>query len=123
MKIDSDSYNYQPSKISLWFLQALIALLFIILCARFWYLQILKGDEYLARAEANSVRTEKIFAPRGRIFDSKGAILAENSLVFNLVLVKEDCPDIDLALTKISNILNIPLEEWFCTCLRSYSYS
>ncbi len=111
MKIDSHSYNYQPSRISLWFLQALIALLFIILCARFWYLQILKGEEFLVRAEANTVRTEKIFTPRGRIYDAEGKILAGNSLVFNLVLVKEDCPDVEVTLTKISELLDISLEE------------
>ncbi len=107
MKLDSGKYNYQPPKFGLLFLQVLIASLFIILCARFWYLQILKGQEYAERAEANRTRTEKIFAPRGIIYDRNNKKLAENNIIFDLTIVREDCPDIAGTIAKVAIILGV----------------
>ncbi len=107
MKINRENYNYQPPKIGMIFLQALIGVLFIILASRFWYLQILRGQEYTRLAEANRVRIEKILAPRGLIYDRFGEPLASNNLVFDLALVREDCPDVESALSNVANLLQV----------------
>jgi penicillin-binding protein 2 len=46
--------------------------LFAIVFFRLWYLQVLSGDEYLAQANSNRVRTLAIPAPRGKIVDRTG---------------------------------------------------
>ena len=46
--------------------------LFAIIFFRLWYLQVLSGDQYLAEANDNQVRQERIQAPRGDIVDRNG---------------------------------------------------
>jgi penicillin-binding protein 2 len=52
--------------------------LFGILFARLWLLQILNGEEYLAEANNNRTREVRVSAPRGRILDREGKVLVEN---------------------------------------------
>lgn len=44
--------------------------------SRLWYLQIVRGDEYLRLSEANRTRTVRRSPPRGLILDATGAVLA-----------------------------------------------
>lgn len=106
MKLASQ-HTYQPPKTGLWLLQALIVLLFIILCSRFWYLQILKGEQYALLAEANKTRTEKILATRGMIFDRNYIKLAQNIITFDVSLTREDCPDVMSTLFSLATVLGI----------------
>ena len=52
--------------------------LFAVLFFRLWFLQVLKGDEYLAEANNNRTREFRVSAPRGNILDSEGDVLVEN---------------------------------------------
>jgi penicillin-binding protein 2 len=53
-------------------------LLFAIIFFRLWYLQVLSGDQYLAEANDNQVRQERIQAPRGDIVDRNGETIVTN---------------------------------------------
>jgi len=53
--------------------------LFAIVFFRLWYLQVLSGEQYLAQANSNRVRTISIPAPRGRIFDRNGKVIVQNN--------------------------------------------
>ncbi len=110
MKIEREE-SYQPSRHGLWLLQGLIAVLFIILCSRFWYLQILHGNEFASRAEANRTREEKIFASRGMIFDRNHNKLAIDNITFDLTIIREDCPDIEKTLAFLATILAVDKDE------------
>lgn len=57
------------------------------------------------------MRIERIFAPRGRILDDKGRVLADNRTAYGLSLVREDCPDIPATLAQISQWSGIPLVQ------------
>ncbi|MEO6463017.1 MAG: penicillin-binding protein 2 [Candidatus Eisenbacteria bacterium] len=48
-------------------------------------LQLVRHDRYLLLAEQNRVRLEVVRAPRGRVFDRKGRLLADNSPSFAIV--------------------------------------
>ncbi len=48
-------------------------------------LQIVKHDYYLQLAEQNRVRLEVVRAPRGRIFDRHGRLVADNAPAFSIV--------------------------------------
>jgi penicillin-binding protein 2 len=52
--------------------------LFAIVFFRLWYLQVLSGDQYLAEANDNQVRQERIQAPRGDIVDRNGELIVTN---------------------------------------------
>ncbi len=52
--------------------------LFAIVFFRLWYLQVLSGDQYLAEANDNQVRQERIQAPRGDIVDRNGETIVTN---------------------------------------------
>jgi penicillin-binding protein 2 len=46
--------------------------LFAVVLFRLWYLQVLSGEQYVAKANANRARDLPIAAPRGQIFDREG---------------------------------------------------
>ena len=81
------------------------------LVVRFWYLQMHRGAEFAQQAQNNRLRIERIFAPRGRIVDDQGKVLADNRTAYGLSLVREDCPDIPATLAQISAWSGIPLPQ------------
>ena len=111
MKLANDNEEYQPPKYGLALLQCCIALLFMLFCARFWYLQVLRGPEFARMAQENRLRQERIFAPRGEIYDAAGVLVAENRTAYGLSLVREYCPDIPAALAQVSAWTGVPLER------------
>ncbi len=71
-----------------------VLLIFLILAARLWQLQIIQGSEYARRAERNRVRKIELVAPRGTISDRNGIPLVENRLSFNVLLYRESVKDL-----------------------------
>lgn len=84
---------------------SVIILFLAILIARLWNLQILKGPEYATLSESNSVRVRDISAPRGNILDRHGRLIITNRPYFNVVWFKEDAPNPDAIIKKLSPIL------------------
>jgi len=111
MKIENSNEEYQPPKSGLILLQICIVLLFSLFCARFWYLQIHRGADYVRMAQENRLRHERIYAPRGEIYDATGRLLAENRTAYGLALVREYCPDIQAALAQVSAWTGVPLDR------------
>lgn len=66
-----------------------VLLIFMILAARLWQLQIIQGSEFGIRAERNRIRTITLVAPRGMIADRNNVPLVENRPSFNVVLYRE----------------------------------
>ena len=60
------------SRLRLVVLQALVLSLFVTLFARLWYIQVLSGDAYQARAAEQSIREVVVQPPRGLIVDDMG---------------------------------------------------
>ncbi len=87
----------------------LVLFLFLLFVLRFWYLQILHGEEYTDISHANRTRTERVYAPRGLILDLKGRLLAENRPAYCLALIREDCPDISATLAQVGRWTDTPL--------------
>jgi len=61
-----------------WFLKGLLILSFLILFARLFELQIIKGNYYRNLSEGNRIRKVKIIAPRGKIYARGGEVLIGN---------------------------------------------
>jgi penicillin-binding protein 2 len=60
------------------FLVVFALAVFAVLFLRLWALQILSGDQYLAAAQDNQLRTIRLEAPRGPILDRDGRVLVAN---------------------------------------------
>ncbi|MCX7856974.1 MAG: penicillin-binding protein 2 [Deltaproteobacteria bacterium] len=82
-----------------------------IMTIRLWHLQIIKGEEMRKLSEQNRIRIQKLYAPRGTIYDKKGRILAETRPSFNLYIVPEDIKDFNQTVDGIARLLNIEREE------------
>ncbi len=63
-----------------------LAVVCVVLFSYTFYLQIIKGQEYLAQAEGNRIHTSITKAVRGLIYDSDGELLLKNIPSFNISL-------------------------------------
>jgi len=71
------------------FLQYVIAATFLGLLIGYWRLQIGQHRSFLEQAERNRIRNLPVIAPRGRILDREGRILADNFPAFSVLLMRE----------------------------------
>lgn len=63
--------------------------IFLFLISGFWKLQIQSQQFYDERAQANSIKSVPILAPRGRILDRDGRVIVDNHSSFTLILARE----------------------------------
>src|SRR5918998_554323 len=73
-------------------LAMLVAVFFVILGFRLWYLQVLSGNEYENSAQATQTREVKIPAQRGVIYDRNGTVLANNQPGLNVTIIPNAIP-------------------------------
>ncbi len=59
-------------------IMGLAVVMFGIVFFRLWFLQILSGEEFVAQANDNRLKSVKIAAPRGNIVDRNGETIVEN---------------------------------------------
>src|SRR5918911_1807849 len=67
----------------------IVAVIFIVLAARLWYLQILTGSNYSVSARATQTREVKVPAQRGVIYDRNGKVLANNVPGLNVTVIPD----------------------------------
>ena len=79
-----------------------IALLTITLIGRLSYLQVVRHDYYLGLSLGNRVRLDPIPASRGLIRDRNGVVLADNEPAYQLELIREQVPDLNDTLKRLS---------------------
>ncbi|MDF2751739.1 MAG: hypothetical protein K0S82_121 [Gaiellaceae bacterium] len=76
-----EPYRMTPAMaLRLGVLGAIVLFAFAVLFFRLWALQVLAGDQYLAAAQDNQLRTVRIDAARGPILDYKGRLLISNRI-------------------------------------------
>lgn len=67
------------------YFSVIIVFIFLVLIGTLYYLQIINGDSYRDRAVKNSLRTNIVKASRGKIYDWKGHILADNATGYKII--------------------------------------
>jgi penicillin-binding protein 2 len=67
-----------------------VAIVFVVLAARLWYLQVLTGNEYTLSAKAVHTRVIKDPAQRGVIYDRDGEVLANNVPGLNVTVIPDE---------------------------------
>ena len=92
-------------------LQLVLFGFFLLIAARFWFVQVVSGDYYLELAENNRVRELPLKAPRGLIYERQGRLLAENVPSYNLSLDPSRSQDLDKALNFAERCLSQPAAE------------
>ena len=98
------TFNFSKLKIFGFFLIIFI----VVLLTRTAYLQIVKGEFYLGKAEGNRLRTQRIEAKRGVIYDRNRKPLVRNIANFMLYFVPIDLPRENMEKERIFNeIANI----------------
>ncbi len=100
-----------PVRFKVWVLAGFILLLFGILTVQLVQLQILRHDEFVARAASNRVRTVDIAPARGLIYDSDGNLLVENAPAYRVILVAADLYDDDVSTvaTELAEMFDQPV--------------
>ncbi|HET7300902.1 MAG TPA: penicillin-binding protein 2, partial [Oleiagrimonas sp.] len=88
---------------------ALILACLLVLCGRFFWLQVLHHDEFTARSRQNRVHLRVLPPPRGLIYDRNGILLADNVPAFRLDVVPERVEDMSAMLARLGHI--VPLSE------------
>jgi len=74
-------------------------------------LQIVENNRYKALAASNQYNYRLIPPPRGRILDRNGVEIASNRPNFRLLLLKDEAPDVDAVLDKVSELMPITPER------------
>jgi len=79
---------------------------FCFICARLWYLQVVKGHELRMKSEKNRIKSIRLQAYRGNILDRYGRLLAGVRPSFNIGIVVKDASNIEELLPKLTPLLN-----------------
>lgn len=77
------------------------------LMMRIGWLQIARHDYYQTRSKDNRMRVEVVQPVRGLIYGRNGTILAQNLPAYRLVVIPEQVDDMDSALDRLSQYVNI----------------
>ncbi len=86
--------------------------LFSALFARLWYLQVAAADQFHAAATSNAVREIRESAPRGRILDAQGNVLADNRVENDITVDRKiSAADKKRVLKKLSLLLSTPVKQ------------
>ncbi|MFL6333145.1 MAG: penicillin-binding protein 2 [Pyrinomonadaceae bacterium] len=102
MKFEDETQNLKGRMV---ILHALVIAILVVLGARLYFLQVVRGDYYAERAENQRIRRLRIPAPRGAIFDRNGKLLVDSRSTYNILLAGEDMKGKDW------NVLIDPLSE------------
>src|ERR1051325_5110981 len=82
-----DDTRFASGKIAVFQYAAVVIFLFLI--SGFWKLQVQNPEFYDERAQANSIKSVPILAPRGRILDRDGRVIVDNHASYSLILARE----------------------------------
>ncbi|KKL73850.1 hypothetical protein LCGC14_2070790 [marine sediment metagenome] len=88
---------------------AAIVLMLLVLAARLWELQVVRGERFTEQAFENRLRIEQVPAPRGIIFDRRGIPLVKNAPFYSVALVPKLLPEADLE--AIADFLGMEIKE------------
>lgn len=97
-------------------LRVVVAMLFVCVClgllaARFHYLQVVRHDYYLTRAEDNRIALLPKVPHRGTIVDRNGVVLARNYATYTLEITPSQVRDIQGTLDELATLVAIEPRE------------
>ncbi len=93
-------------------LRVAVALLFIVvafglLFTRFFWLQVVKHDEYRTQAEQNRISLVPVQPPRGLILDRNGVVLAHNFAAYTLEITPSKTQGLEDTINRLAELVDI----------------
>jgi len=85
-------------------LSVVFALLFVILGSRIYYLQIIQGELHLRLSSENAMYLKVLHAPRGRVLDRNGKVLARNRPSYSIGVMPFQVKDKHEVISKLTSI-------------------
>lgn len=82
-------------------------ILFLILYARFYYLQVAQQEHFHTLAEANRITILPLVPNRGLIYDRNGRVLAQNYSAYALEITPSKVPNIESTLDELATLIEI----------------
>jgi len=82
--------------------------------ARLWFLQTVQRSSLQAKVQLGKTRTQYLVPERGRIFDAKGRVMADNRRVLTVTVDRAEIRRLSQRtelFTRLSGLLNTPVEE------------
>jgi penicillin-binding protein 2 len=86
-------------------LLAVVAVIFLFLFGRLFFLQVVDGERYTYLSENNRIRLKKVPGTRGMVLDRRGQLLVDSRPSFDLLFVPEDAPDPENTLRDLARFL------------------
>ncbi|MCE8537738.1 penicillin-binding protein 2 [Ruegeria pomeroyi] len=81
------------------------------LAMRMRYMQVDQADQFRLLAEENRINIRLIPPTRGELFDRNGAIIAQNTPSYRIVMVREDAGDVDEVIENLKRVIPLDPEE------------
>lgn len=101
----------QNFQLRLAFSAGFVLLLFLLLFARFSYLQVSQREHYHTLAEANRISISPIVPNRGLIFDRNGEVLAHNYSAYTLEIVPSRIGDLEALINELATVVEIAARD------------
>jgi penicillin-binding protein 2 len=103
----------QGPRAGTWLFRGVVLLLFGILTAQLWRLQVVDGQAYTTRSAANWLRQAIIAPQRGVIYDRNKTLLATNAPIFVISITPADVPRgrMPEIVIRVANELRVPPED------------
>ncbi len=73
----------------------IVCLVFLLLLSRYFYLQVVKHEDYVTQADKNRIKFSRINPTRGLIYDRNDVLLAENTTTYQLLLTPEKASQLE----------------------------
>jgi penicillin-binding protein 2 len=88
-------------------LKAGVVVVLFALGISFWYLQVVRHQQYQTMAENNHQRRLALRAPRGVLFDRKMRVLVENRDAFSISILREHTRDLDQTIRLLASVTGV----------------
>lgn len=94
-------------------LRYFLLLIPVLFMFRLFHLQVQAGEEFREAADNNRIRVRSTAAPRGRIFDKNGVILAENRVAYDFAITADNRKDtgVEKSLATLGPFLRLSEED------------
>lgn len=80
-----------------------------VLIACLWYMQCVRGRQYMELSKKNSIRLVPLVAPRGNIYDRNSNLLVGNRVAFDCAVIPQEFNATEKKIKELSLILQMPV--------------
>jgi len=92
-------------------IHGILALLFLILIGRYYYLMIVFHEKYAEKATANHIRAVPVLASRGVIYDRDMNLIVDNAPSYTISVIPIEVKDSPESLERLSTVMEISVEQ------------